>query len=38
MARKKSVHYVDNKKEELQQDEMLDDEFSGYKFTSKKLN
>ena len=29
---------MDNKKEELQQDEMLDDEFSGYKFTSKKLN
>ena len=28
---------MDNKKEELQQDEMLDDEFSGYKF-SKKLN
>ena len=29
---------MDNKKEELQQDEILDDEFSGYKFTSKKLN
>ena len=29
---------MDTKKEELQQDEMLDDEFSGYKFTSKKLN
>ena len=29
---------MDNKKEELQQEEMLDDEFSGYKFTSKKLN
>ena len=29
---------MDNKREELQQDEILDDEFSGYKFTSKKLN
>ena len=29
---------MDNKQEELQQDEILDDEFSGYKFTSKKLN
>ena len=29
---------MDTKKEELQQDEIIDDEFSGYKFTSKKLN
>ena len=29
---------VDFKQKELQQDEILDDEFSGYKFTSKKLN
>jgi len=29
---------MDNKQKELQQDEILDDEFSGYKFTSKKLN
>ena len=29
---------MDNKREELQQDEILDDDFSGYKFTSKKLN
>ena len=29
---------MDNRQKELQQDEILDDEFSGYKFTSKKLN
>ena len=29
---------MDTKREELQQDEIIDDEFSGYKFTSKKLN
>ena len=29
---------LDNRQKELQQDEILDDEFSGYKFTSKKLN
>ena len=29
---------MDSKQKELQQDEILDDEFSGYKFTSKKLN
>ena len=28
---------IDTKKQELQ-DEILDDEFNGYKFTSKKLN
>ena len=29
---------MDSRQKELQQDEILDDEFSGYKFTSKKLN